>query len=91
VGNYQVVVFNLIDAKPPPTQTTNPVTYTIDVFLHGNKLINTFTGSVGFLQTSNPLVVPVPASSATPAVARKPATVYHQSIPPATVVAAARR
>ena len=40
----------------------NPVTYTIDVFLNGKKLINTFTGTVGFLQTSRPLAVPVPSS-----------------------------
>lgn len=62
VGTYKVVVFNLVDAVPPPTSVTNPVTYTIDVFLNGQKLINTFTGSVGLLQTSAALAVPVPAS-----------------------------
>jgi hypothetical protein len=62
-GTYRVVVFNLVDANPPPTQTINPVTYTVDVFLNGHKLINTFTGSVGLLQTSPALAVPVPASA----------------------------
>ena len=47
VGTYRVVVFNFLDAKPPPTSVVNPVTYTIDVFLNGKKLINTFTGSIG--------------------------------------------
>ena len=53
-GTYRVVVYNLLDAKPPPAQTIDPVTYTIDVFLNGKKLINTYTGSVGLLQTSMP-------------------------------------
>jgi hypothetical protein len=81
VGNYQVVVFNLVDAKPPPTQTTDPVTYTIDVLLNGHKLINTFTGSVGLLQTSGALQVPVPATTASAAATRKPARVAAQRRP----------
>jgi hypothetical protein len=73
VGTYKVVVFDLLDAKPPPTQTINPVTYTIDVFLNGRKLINTYTNTIGFLQTSTALAVPVPASgAATASVVRKP-------------------
>ncbi|MDB5299081.1 MAG: hypothetical protein JWO87_744, partial [Phycisphaerales bacterium] len=71
-GTYRVVVFNFLDASPPPSQTTNPVTYTIDVFLNGKKLITTFTGSVGFLQTSPAIAVSVPAN---PAAARPSARI----------------
>jgi hypothetical protein len=71
VGTYRVVVYNFLDASPPPAQTTSPVTYTVDVFLNGKKLITTFTGSVGFLQTSPAIAVPVPA---TPAAAQRAAS-----------------
>ena len=63
VGNYKVVVYNLVDAAPPPTTVTSPVNYTIDVFLNGQKLINTFSGTVGLLQTSSHWTVPVPATA----------------------------
>jgi hypothetical protein len=71
-GNYRVVVFNLLDAVPAPTTSINPVNYTIDVFLNKRVLINTVSGSVGELQTSTPVVVPVPATSGGAAVPRKP-------------------
>ena len=63
VGDYRVVVFNLLDAVPAPETTENPVSYTLDVFLNKQILINTVTGSVGELQTSTPVVVPVPATT----------------------------
>jgi hypothetical protein len=61
VGTYGVVVFNFLDAFPPPKQTTDPVAYTITVKLN-NQTIATYAGSVGFLQTSPLITVPVPAS-----------------------------
>jgi hypothetical protein len=54
VGDYRVVVFNLLDKVPPPTTITNPISYTVDEFINGTKEL-TFTGSVGFLQTSAPI------------------------------------
>jgi hypothetical protein len=71
-GNYRVVVFNLLDAVPPPTETVNPVSYTLDVFLNKRVLINTVSGSVGELQISPPVTVPVPASSTGAAARSKP-------------------
>ena len=81
VGNYRVVVFNLLDAVPPPETTVNPVSYTIDVFLNKRILITTVTGSVGSLQTSKPLVVPVPATNGASARAIGPAAASRDASP----------
>jgi hypothetical protein len=70
VGTYKIVVFNFLDANPPPAKTTNPVNFTIDVFLNGTKLTQTFSGSVGFLQTSPALQVAVPATASPKAAVR---------------------
>jgi len=68
-GDYRLVVFNLLDAVPPPVTTQNPVPYTLDVFLNKRILVNTISGSLGELETSAPVVVPVPASGTPAAVA----------------------
>ncbi|MDB5331205.1 MAG: hypothetical protein JWP03_2356 [Phycisphaerales bacterium] len=83
VGTYRVVVYNFLDASPPPTQTTSPVTYTIDVLLNGKKVITTFTGSVGFLQTSPAIAISVPATTAA---AQHPASAVKPAVPRPTVL-----
>ncbi len=52
-GAYTVAVYNLVDAVPPPTTTTDPVNYTVDVFLNGEKIIQPVADSVGLLQTDS--------------------------------------
>jgi hypothetical protein len=72
IGDYRVIVFNLLDKVPPPAATINPISYTVDEFINGTKELS-FTGSVGFLQTS-PAITFLAAPVATPgALVRKPA------------------
>ncbi len=64
-GNYQVRVYDLVDALNPPAATVDPVPYTVDVYRGGTHLA-TYHSTIGQLQTSPTIVVPVAASTAAP-------------------------
>jgi hypothetical protein len=81
VGTYRVAVFDLVDrvAAPgeptPPEVGRDPVTFNVAVFLNGEKLTQSRDISIGLLQTSDPILVRVPASatptsSATPSLTK---------------------
>jgi hypothetical protein len=63
VGTYNIVVYDLVDSTSPPKTQTNPVTYTIEVFLNGRQVGATYTNTIGLLQTSG-VTVNIPASTA---------------------------
>jgi hypothetical protein len=72
VGTYKVAVFDLVDATTPPAEVKDPVNFNVSVFLNGQKLTQSKDMSIGLLQTSDPILVRVPAppvatsTSATP-------------------------
>ena len=75
MGTYKVAVFDLVDRVADPSQPAppelgkDPVTFNVAVFLNGQKLTQSKDLSIGLLQTSDPILVRVPApptSSATP-------------------------
>ena len=61
-GNYDVRVYDLVDAVHPPATTVNPVSYTVDVYRAGVHT-GTYSSSIGQLQTSPVIVFPVPAAT----------------------------
>jgi hypothetical protein len=61
VGDYRVAVFNLVDAVDPPATVTDPVDFTVSVFLADQKLSESRKITIGTLQVSDPLLVRVPA------------------------------
>ncbi len=61
-GNYSVRVYDLVDAVQPPPRTTNPVSYTVDVYRAGVHL-GTYSSTIGLLQTTPTIVFPVPATT----------------------------
>jgi hypothetical protein len=64
VGDYRVAVFNLVDAVEPPTTVTDPVDFTVSVFLANQKLAESNRMTLGTLQVSDPVLVRVPAPPA---------------------------
>ena len=71
VGTYKVVVYNLLDAVPAPTETVNPVPFKVTAFLN-NRLLATVSGSVGELQTSAPSPSPSPPVWSVPPARQSP-------------------
>jgi len=72
IGNYRAFVFDLVDAKPPPTTVTNPVTYSIDVYLNGQHIYSNTGLTIGFLQTSGGIQFAIPPATPSPAIAASP-------------------
>ena len=70
VGDYRVAVFNLVDAVTPPTTVTDPVDFTVSVFLANQKLAESNQMTLGTLQVSDPILVRVPAPPAGAGAAR---------------------
>jgi hypothetical protein len=64
-GTYRVVVYDLADRTTPPATTVEPVTYTVQVYSHGN-LQGAYAGTIGQFQVSPVIPVNVTATTVTP-------------------------
>jgi hypothetical protein len=65
-GGYRAFVFDLVDAKTPPTTQIDPVTYSIDVYLNGT-LTYSNTDTIGLLQQSGGILETIPPATSSAA------------------------
>jgi hypothetical protein len=68
-GNYRAFVYDLVDANPPPTTVTNPVTYSLEVFINGTLTYSNANLTIGLLQTSGGIQFAIPPAAPGAAIA----------------------